>query len=73
MYTTDTVPGSGPKPVKSSWLLLHEGDRLHKVMSELRQQASKDGADAVVGLRITAAELSGPSPFIVYGTALKFL
>jgi uncharacterized protein YbjQ (UPF0145 family) len=57
--------------VQKAWLVWQAADRVQKALDALEAEASRGGADAVVGLRVAADSSETKSWYVAYGTAVK--
>ncbi|MEU0069540.1 heavy metal-binding domain-containing protein [Streptomyces sp. NPDC006332] len=77
IYTTDVVPTTTAQPSRAWLVWSSSANGLEEALSNLREQARAKGADAIVGLRVTASQGSNPkypgtwTVFTAYGTGVK--
>lgn len=75
MYTTDTIPSNGAKPVEQAWFVMAQDSPKpstpESVLALLKEQAAEGGADAVIGVRLVRSDWLGGGTLVAYGTAVK--
>ncbi|WP_128380492.1 heavy metal-binding domain-containing protein [Streptomyces cavernae] len=82
MYTTDAIPDRDAKPIKTAWLVsVSTTGAVEGALHALEQEATRQKADAVVGVRVAVTEICYPDSsgrytqghvrYAVYGTAVK--
>jgi hypothetical protein len=77
IYTTDAVPTATSRPAKAWLVWSSSGNGLDEALSRLWDEATAKGADAIVGLRVTASQGGDPKSgsswavFTAYGTGVK--
>lgn len=83
IYTTEVIPTAESRPIQKAWTIWTQpGKDLDTTLSELKDKATRGGADAIIGLRLVCTEhpggedsrgkwYSGWLTWTAYGTAVK--